>query len=164
MAIIKSVKNSHSNIRHILNYVTKNEKTIGKKLCSGFNCSINTAITEMNTTKELYGKTGGRTYKHFVQSFSPDEKITAQQAHQLAKEFVESCPLFSDYEVVYCTHVDKEHVHTHFVVNSVSFQDGHKFQMAKKDLEKMKILNNKLCMEHGFNICELGKKNSFNGK
>ena len=163
MAIVKSVKNSHSSIKHILNYVTKNEKTIGKKLCSGFNCSIDTVVTEMNMTKELYGKTGGRTYKHFVQSFAPDEKITAQQAHEIAKELVESCPLFSDYEVVYCTHVDKHHIHTHFVVNSVSFVDGHKFQMSKRDLVDMKILNNKLCLEHGFSICELGKKKSFEG-
>lgn len=159
MAIIKAVKNSHSNIKHIINYVTKNEKTIGKKLCSGFNCSIDTAITEMETTKKLYGKTGGRTYKHFVQSFSPDEKVTAQQAHNLAGEFVNSCPLFSDFEVVYSTHVDKHHIHTHFVVNSVSFADGHKFSMSKKDLEDMKILNNKLCLKHGLSVCELGKKN-----
>lgn len=164
MAIVKAVKNSHSSIRHILNYITKNEKTMEKKLCSAYNCNIDTAHIEMETTKKLYGKTGGRTYKHFVQSFSPDEKITSQQAHQLAKEFVESNPLFSDYEIVYCTHVDKHHIHTHFVVNSVSFVDGHKFQMSKKDLENMKILNNELCMEHGFSICELGKKKSFNGK
>lgn len=164
MAIIKAVKNSHSSIKHIIDYVTKKEKTIGKKLCSGFNCSIDTAITEMNMTKELYGKTGGRTYKHFVQSFSPDEKVTAQQAHNLAGEFVKECPLFSDFEVVYATHVDKHHTHTHFVVNSVSFADGHKFSMSKKDLEDMKILNNKLCLKHGLSVCELGKKKSFDGQ
>lgn len=160
MAIIKSVKNSHSNIKHIINYVTKKEKTIGKKLCSGFNCNIDTAAKEMQTTKELYNKTKGRTYKHFVQSFPPEENITPQQAHQLAKEFVEQCPLFSDFEIVYCTHVDKGHIHSHLILNSVSFMDGHKFQMSKKDLEDMKILNNKLCMEHGFSICEIGKKKS----
>lgn len=158
MAIIKAVKNSHSDIKHIINYVTKKEKTIGKKLCSGFNCNADTASKEMQTTKELYGKTKGRTYKHFVQSFPPNEKITPEQAHQLAKEFVEQCPLFSDFEVLYATHVDKEHIHTHFVVNSVSFIDGHKLQMARKDLKDMKVLNNKLCMKHGFSICEIGKK------
>lgn len=160
MAIIKSVKNSHSEIRQIINYVTKKEKTIGKKLCSGFQCNIDTAIQEMQATKELYGKTKGRTYKHFVQSFPPDENITPEQAHQIAKEFVEQCPLFSDFEMVYVTHVDKEHTHSHMVLNSVSFKDGHKFQMSKKDLNDMKILNNKLCMEHGFSICEIGKKKS----
>lgn len=160
MAIIKSVKNSHSEIRQIINYVTKKEKTIGKKLCSGFQCNIDTAIEEMQATKELYNKNKGRSYKHVVQSFPPDENITPEQAYQLAREFVEQCPLFSDFEVVFATHVDKEHVHSHFVVNSVSFKDGHKFQMSKKDLNDMKILNNKLCMEHGFSICEIGKKKS----
>lgn len=164
MAIIKAIKNSHSDIKHIINYVTRKEKTIGKKLCSGFNCSIDTAVTEMNMTKELYGKTGGRTYKHFVQSFSPEEELTSQQAHNLAGEFVNSCPLFSDFEVVYATHVDKQHIHTHFVVNSVSFADGHKFSMSKKDLEDMKKLNNKLCLEHGLSVCELAKKKSFDGQ
>lgn len=111
MAIIKSVKNSHSDIKHIINYVTKKEKTIGKKLCSGFQCNIDTAVKEMQMTKELYGKTKGRTYKHFVQSFPPDENITPEQAHQLAKEYVEQCPLFSDFEVVFATHVDRELVY-----------------------------------------------------
>lgn len=160
MAIIKAVKNSHSEIRQIINYVTKKEKTIGKKLCSGFNCNIDTATQEMQTTKKLYGKLKGRAYKHFVQSFPPDENITPEQAHQIAREFVEQCPLFADFELVYTTHVDKEHIHSHIVLNSVSFKDGHKFQMSKKDLNDMKILNNKLCMEHGFSICEIGKKKS----
>ncbi len=164
MAIIKAVKNSHSSIKHIIDYVTKKEKTIGKKLCSGFNCSIDTAITEMDMTKELYGKTGGRTYKHFVQSFSPNEKITAVQAHEIAGKFVKNCPLLSDFEVIYCTHVDRKHIHTHIVINSVSFIDGHKFQMSKNDLDDMKELSNTLCLEHGFSVCELGKKKSFNGK
>ncbi|MCM1186767.1 MAG: relaxase/mobilization nuclease domain-containing protein [Lachnoclostridium sp.] len=163
MAIIKSVKNSHSDIKYIINYVTKKEKTIGKKLCSGFHCNVSTAGKEMLTTKELYGKTGGRTYKHFVQSFPPEEDITSEQAHELAREYVERCPLFSDFEVLICTHVDKEHIHTHFVVNSVSFVDGHKFQMSKKDLEDMKVLNNNICLEHGFSICEIGQKKSNRG-
>ena len=160
MAIVKAIKNSHSDIKHIINYVTKKEKTIGKKLCSAYNCNIDTAAKEMQITKELYNKTKGRTYKHFVQSFPPNEQITPEQAHELAKEFVEQTPLFSDFEVIYATHVDKDHIHTHFVVNSVSFVDGHKIQISKKNLEDMKILNNKLCMEHGFSICEIGKKKS----
>lgn len=160
MAIIKAVKNSHSKVKQIIDYVTKNEKTIGKKLCSGYNCGIDTAALEMQATKELYNKTGGRTYKHFVQSFPPDEKITPEQAHEIAQQFVESCPLFAGYEVVYATHVDREHIHTHFVVNSVNYIDGHKFQMSKQDLENMKKLNNKLCMKHGLEVCEIGKRKS----
>ncbi len=160
MAIIKAVKNSHSSIKQIVDYVTKKEKTIGRKLCAGHNCHIDTAILEMQTTKELYGKTGGRTYKHFVQSFPPGENLTPEQAHKIAKEFVASCPLFADYEVVYATHVDREHLHTHIVLNSVSFTNGHKFQMSKKDLTDMKQLNNQICMEHDLAVCEIGKKKS----
>ncbi|MBD5502210.1 MAG: relaxase/mobilization nuclease domain-containing protein [Lachnospiraceae bacterium] len=160
MAIIKAVTNSHSNIKHIINYITKKEKTIGKKLVSGFNCNADSAAQEMQMTKELYGKTQRRSYKHFVLSYPVHEEISPEQAHQLAKEYVESCPLFSGFEVLYATHVDKDHIHTHFVVNSVSFMDGYKFQMSKKDLHDMKVLCNKLCFEHGFSICEIGKKKS----
>lgn len=67
---------------------------------------------------------------------------------------MEFSPLFSCYEVVHATHVDRQHTHSHFIVNSVSFVDGHKFQMSKKDLEDMKKLNNKLCLEHGLTVCE----------
>lgn len=111
MAIIKAVKNSRSGIKKIIDYITKEEKTDGQKLCSGQNCNIDTAAIEMQATKELYGKTGGRTYKHFVQSFPPGEKLTPEQAHKIAKEFVQSCPLFDGYEVVYATHVDRPDPH-----------------------------------------------------
>lgn len=160
MAIIKSVKNSRSGIKQIIDYITKEEKTDGQKLCSGYNCCVDTAVLEMQSTKELYNKSGGRTYKHFVQSFPTDEKLTPEQAHEIAKEFVTSCPLFADYEVVYATHVDRSHIHTHFVVNSVSFANGLKFQMSRKDLADMKQLNNQICMEHDLTVCEIDKKKS----
>lgn len=158
MAIIKAVKNSHSGIKQIVDYITQEKKTNGKTLCAGYNCHIDTAILEMMATKELYQKTGGRTYKHFIQSFPPDEKITPEQAHEIAREFTESCPLFAGFEVAYATHCDRWHIHNHFVINSVSFSDGHKFQMKKSDLKDMKKLNDGICLEHGLSVCGAGKK------
>lgn len=161
MAVIKAVS-SKAPISTAIDYVSKDEKT-ENKLLSGYNLtSPDTAMDEMQATKEVWGKTGGRTYKHFVQSFAPDENITPEQAHELATKFAEQCPLFQGFEVLIATHKDREHIHTHFVVNSVNFEDGHKFQMKSTELQDMKDLSDKLCRERGFTITQKGK--TFHGE
>ena len=82
MAVIKAVS-SKAGIGQALDYVTKEEKT-EDKLVSGLHCEPDTVKDEMQATKELWEKTGGRTYKHFVQSYHKDEKITPEQAHRNA--------------------------------------------------------------------------------
>ena len=84
MAVIKAVS-SKAGIGQALDYVTKEEKT-EDKLVSGLHCEPDTVKDEMQATKELWGKTGGRTYKHFVQSYHEDEHITPEQAHKNAVE------------------------------------------------------------------------------
>ena len=159
MAVIKAVS-SHAPIGTAIDYVEKKEKT-EERLLSGIGVTPETAKEEMQATKEIYGKTDGRTYKHFVQSFAPGEDITPEKAHEIAKEFVQSLELFKGYEVLIATHKDKKHVHTHFIVNSVSFEDGKKFQMSSKDLQKMKDKSDEICHEHGLSICE--KNKTFDG-
>lgn len=159
MAVIKAVS-SHAPIGTAIDYVEKREKT-EERLLSGIGVNPETAKEEMQATKEIYGKMDGRTYKHFVQSFAPGENITPEKAHEIAKEFAESCELFRGYEVLIATHKDKKHVHTHFIINSVSFEDGKKFQMSSKDLQKMKDISDKICHEHGLSICE--KNKTFDG-
>ncbi|MDE6425844.1 MAG: relaxase/mobilization nuclease domain-containing protein [Ruminococcus sp.] len=161
MAIIKAVS-SKSPIKTAIAYVSKEEKT-EQKLLSGYNLtSSETAYDEMQITKEIWNKTDGRTYKHFVQSFAPDEEITPEQAHNIAKEFVENCPQFKGFEVLIATHQDREHIHTHFILNSVSFEDGHKFQQKSTELQEMKDLSDKICLEHGFSLTQKGR--TFDGK
>jgi len=159
VAIIKAIS-SHAPITTVINYVTKKEKT-NEKLVTGINCEVSTAKEEMQTTKELYGKTGGRTYKHFVQSFAPDEKIDYQTAHEIATKLVERTSCFSGYEVLVATHQDRNHVHSHFIVNSVSYENGRKFQMSSKDLQNIKDISDGLCRDYGLSICEKG--HSFDG-
>lgn len=160
MATIKAVS-SKCGIGGAIAYVSREEKT-EEKLLSGFNCVPETAAEEMQTTKELFGKTGGRTYKHFVQSFHQDEPITPEQAHDLARQFAAECPQFQGFEVLIATHKDRAHIHTHFIVNSVSFQDGHKFRMHRDELQQMKDLSDRICLENGLHICEKGK--TFSGE
>ena len=160
MAIVKAVS-SKASIKTAIEYVTRDEKT-EDKLVSGFNCSPDTAYEEMQTTKEMWGKTGGRTYKHIVQSFHPDESITTEEAHKIAQEFVERCPQFRGFEVLIATHQDKEHIHTHFIINSVSCEDGHKFQQSRQDLKQWKRLSDEILREHGLKVVEKGK--TYEGK
>lgn len=155
MATIKAVS-SKCGIGGILDYVTKEEKT-EEKLISGKDCQPETVKEEMQSTKEIWGKTGGRTYKHFVQSFHKDENITPEQAHEIAKEFAEKCPQFKGFEVLIATHKDREHIHSHFVLNSVNYEDGHKFHMHKSELQEMKDLSDQMCSQRGLHICEKGK-------
>lgn len=160
MAVIKAVS-SKAGIRTAIDYVTKEEKT-EQTLLSGLNCEPDTAKEEMQATKELWGKTDGRTYKHFVQSFAPDEKIEPVQAHQLACRLAAERPEWKGFEVLIATHKDREHIHTHFIVNSVSFEDGHKLQQSKADLQSMKDHSDRLCLEQGLHITEKGK--TFSGQ
>lgn len=161
MAIIKAVS-SKSPIKTAIAYVSKKEKT-EQKLLSGYNLSSpETAYEEMQTTKELWNKVGGRTYKHYVQSFAPDEDVTPEQVHAIAKEFAERCPQFRGFEVLIATHQDREHVHTHFLLNSVSFEDGHKFQQKSTELQEMKDLSDEICLEYGLSLTHKGR--TFDGK
>ena len=155
MAVIKAVS-SHSDIGQALDYVMQEEKT-EEKLLSGKDCQVETVREEMQITKKLWGKTDGRTYKHFVQSFHQDEDITPEQAHSIAKEFAEKCRQFRGFEVLIATHKDRKHIHTHFVLNSVSHEDGHKFRMHKSELQEMKDLSDQICSQRGLHICEKGK-------
>lgn len=101
-------------------------------------------------TKQCFGKLHGRQYAHFVQSFAPNENITAQQAHELATKFISSCKKFRGFEILVVTHKDRKHIHTHFIMNSVSFIDGHKLHMTKSELAELKEQQNKICITHGF--------------
>ncbi|MCD7744804.1 MAG: relaxase/mobilization nuclease domain-containing protein [Lachnospiraceae bacterium] len=160
MAVIKAVS-SKAGIGQAIDYVTKKEKT-DQKLVSGLHCVPETAKIEMQTTKKVWGKTKGRTYKHFVQSFAPEEEITPEQAHQIACEFAESLEQWKGFEVLIATHKDREHVHTHFIVNSVSYMDGHKLQQSRSDLKNMKACSDDICQKQGLHITEKGK--TFSGE
>lgn len=164
MAIIKAI-NSKSSIKNIIKYVADQKKT-EEKLMSGKDCSEkpNQAIEDMKMTKELYKKTTGRQYKHFVQSFDPNDNITPEKVHQIGKEWAEKT--FKGYEVFIATHIDKEHLHNHFVVNSVSFETGEKLRYSSKELQKYKEINDKICEREGISRTPSNSKNitTFNMK
>lgn len=152
MAILKAVNvkvGKNASLKGIINYVLQPKKT-EEQLTTGFCCDVPKALEYFKETKENFGKTKGRQYYHFVQSFPPNENITAHEAHEAAIKFAEKCKKFSGFEMIIVTHKDRDHLHTHFVMNSVSFVDGHKFHMTKKELAAMKELQNQICIELGY--------------
>ena len=155
MAVIKAVS-SKAGIGQALDYVTKEEKT-EDKLVSGLHCEPDTVKDEMQATKELWGKTGGRTYKHFVHSYHEDEHITPEQAHKNAIELAKGTEAWKGHEVLIATHIDRGHIHTHFIVNSVNFEDGHKLQWSKADLQNLKDRCNEQSRQQGLHVPEKGK-------
>lgn len=102
MAIIKSIS-SRASIANAINYITKKEKT-EEKLISGIECTPFMAIDEMKATKAIWDKNDGRQYKHYVQSFSPDEKITPELAHEIALKLFKD--RYEGYEILMATHKD----------------------------------------------------------
>ena len=136
----------------VLRYTQQEEKTLweGRRLVSGWNCTAQSALSEMQLTKERFRKTDGRQYYHFVQSFSEQDDLTPQEVHAIGLELAQR--EFPDFEVLVVTHVDTEHLHNHLVVNSVSFQDGHKLHQSAADLQAHRQANDEICAAHHLSI------------
>lgn len=134
MAIIKRIS-SKATVGKIKKYLTQNEKT-EEKLISGINCTPENLEREFKLTKELYDKRDGVQYHHIIQSFSPEDNISAEKAHILGQKLAEEC--FKGFEVFLVTHKDKEHIHSHLVVNSVSLETGLKYNASNKSLWDIK--------------------------
>ena len=155
MAIVKAVS-SKASIKTALNYVMKEEKTKG--MVSGINIfDPSDAAEQMQLTKKLWNKTGGRTYMHFVHSYSEHENITAEQAHQNAIELVETTEAWKGFEVIVATHVDRKHIHSHIIINSVNMETGYKLQFSPKNLEELKKRCEEQSRKQGLHVPEKGK-------
>jgi hypothetical protein len=124
-------------------------------LVSGIGCDSDSALKEMELTKQMWRKIGGRQYDHYIQSFAPGEHITPAQAHCLAKEWAEH--EFSGFECLIATHIDRNHIHSHIIVNSVSYETGRKIHTSAQWLQEAKNFSDYLCQQEEISICEKGK-------
>ena len=143
---------SRAGLAFILSYCKRESKTVheGRKLVSGVNCLPESAYQEFMNTKLQYGKTDGRMFYHFTQSFSPTEDITPETAHEIAVKFAEK--MFPGFEVLVATHTDKAHTHSHFVVNSVSCENGYKYHSDNENIERLRAESDKLCLQYGLSV------------
>ena len=159
MAIIKFTSGK-INPRTVINYVCNKEKTTDK-LISGKDCMPESCEYEFAEVKKAFGKTDGRTYYHMIQSFSPDDRIIPEQAHEVGLQMAE---LFEGYQVLVVTHTNKAHIHNHLVINSVNFENGKKLTISNQELEDIKNYSNSICLQNGWDVTEAKTRRNRNPK
>ena len=149
MAVIK-IKTIKSNLQAVINYGKNGDKTDNGILVSSVNCSVVTAYEEMALTKKFFHKEDKTLGYHIIQSFKGNE-VSPERANQIGKELAEE--LWGDkFQVVICTHINKENVHNHLILNSVSLIDGKKYHNGKEDIAFLKEASDNLCFKYGLSI------------
>ena len=153
---IRESKQSISAMKGGIDYCFQDKKVYdeisNQRLVSGINCDGENAFKEFMATKKSYGKTDGMNFYQYVQSFSPEENITPHQAHEIAIEFAEKA--WTGYEVLVATHCDAQHIHSHFVINSVSFENGKKLRQNPNMLNSLRALSDEICRHHNLSTLE----------
>ena len=144
---------SRAAMRGVMLYVMQEKKTAweGGPLISGINCQPQSVYDDFLNTKLLYHKDGGTMFYHMVQSFPKGAAVDPRQAHEAARRLAE---YFDGCEVLVCTHIDREHIHSHCVINSVNFETGKKLHMAKEQLQELMQRNDAICLEMGLPVFE----------
>ena len=151
MAVIK-IKNIRTNLQAVINYGKNGDKTEYGILVSSINCNVETAYEEMALTKKFFHKEGKTLGYHIIQSFKGNE-VPPEKANQIGKELAEE--LWGDkYQIVICTHINKENVHNHIILNSVSFVDGKKYHNSNAEIAFMKEASDRLCIKLWTKYCK----------
>lgn len=147
-------KQSAFTMRGVMMYVCLKEKTLlkneGYQLITGQNCCAETALSEFTATKARYKKNDQVQFYHYTQSFKVGLDIAPQQAHEIALEFANKN--YPDFEVLVATHTDAPHIHSHFIINSVSFEHGKKLHQTPHTLRELRLSSDEICQDHGFEI------------
>lgn len=135
-------------MKSVMRYVSQLSKTRweGQQLVSGIGCQPETAFDEFLSTKLLHHKDGGVMFYHMVQSFPKGADVDPRAAHEAARRFA---GYFEGCEVLVCTHVDREHIHSHCIINSVNFETGKKVHIADKQIQELRVCNDQICEELG---------------
>lgn len=149
MAVMK-IKTIKSNLQAVINYGKNGEKTENGILVSSINCNVDTAYEEMALTKKFFHKENKTLGYHIIQSFKGYE-VSPEKANKIGKELAEE--LWGDkYQIVVCTHTNKQNIHNHMILNSVSFIDGSKYHNSNAEIAFMKEISDRLCLNYGISI------------
>lgn len=145
-------RNPASHLENALQYIQNPDKTEECVLVGSINCLPDTAFEQMVETKNIFHKIGNRQGYHVIISFSPEEKVTEEQAMYVLEHFAKDV-LGDDYEAVFAVHTDREHMHGHLIWNSVSVTTGKKYNSPKGNWKNnLQPITNKYCKELGLGI------------
>ena len=154
MAVTKILPRN-ARLDQAIQYVLNGDKTDSQILTHHQNCDPGWAYQQMIDTKRAVGKMGGRQCYHIIQSFKPGE-VTPELALEIAKEF--AAEYLTDYEVVIGTHIDRGHIHSHLVFNSVNGQTGKKYHITEQEYyQQIRAVSDRLCREHGLSVIMQGE-------
>lgn len=146
---------TNAGMRFVLNYTMQDKKTVaddGNKYVSGIGCTPTSAYTEFCNTKRLYGKEEGRPFYHFVQSFPVGENISPETAHEIALRFAGETEKFRGFEIVVSAHCDRNHIHSHFVMNSVNAETEKKFHINENEVEQLMKESDRIIQQYGLSV------------
>ena len=164
VSFIPESRQSISAMKAVIEYCLQQKKVAdadsGRRLVSGVNCNGENAFTEFMATKTAHHKKGGMNFYHYVQSFSPSESVTAEQVHEIGLVFAKKA--WPGHEVLVTTHTDAAHLHNHFVINSVHYENGSKLRQNPGTLTKLRSLSDGICQQYGLSILEPYKKDGAN--
>ncbi len=170
MAIVKAIKYkpggnaTASSMAAVIRYCLqphKTELTENVFCTSGANCNPRFAYQEFMATKASFGKANGVFFYHYVQSFPVDEEITPEEVNAIGLEFAKEA--WQGHEVLVATHHDVNHLHNHFIVNSVSHETGLKLRQNPKTLTELRALSDKICVAHGKSVLPPYEKSKVQG-
>ena len=154
MAITK-YKVIKKNLDAVINYAMNGEKTENGILVSAINCLPQTAYSQMMLTKKAFHKEDGRLGYHIIQSFNGNE-ISPDKCNRIGIELAQQ--LWGDkYQIIVCTHTNKENIHNHIILNSVSFIDGCKYHNSNVEIALLRETNDDICKKHGLSIIKSTK-------
>ena len=153
VTFIKYAKQSAGALGGVAAYVAQANKTMqenGQQLVSGQNCTPPLAVREFLTTRAMHRKESPVWFYHYVQSFAPSERVTGELAHEIAKLF--AAKAWPESEVLIATHIDREHIHSHFIVNSVCYSSGKMLRQGPGTLARLRPISDELCVAHGLSV------------
>lgn len=149
---IRCKKQSRGALGGVKRYVEQEKKTVcdGRQLVSGQNCNPKLADKEFLATRNMHRKDSPVWFYHYTQSFHPQEPITGELAHELAKEF--AAGTWPESEVLIATHIDAEHIHSHFIVNAVCYESGKMLRQGPNTLARIRQISDEICQAHGLSV------------
>ena len=140
-------------MKSVIDYCLQPHKTETEEnlfATSGQHCTPDFAYREFMANKAVWQKTEGLCFRHYVQSFHPSEKISPEEANKIGLEFAEKA--WAGYGVLVSTHVDREHIHNHFVIDTVNVETGRKLHENRNNIENLRSINDEVCLSHGLSI------------
>ena len=164
VTFIRNKKQSAGALGGVKRYVEQEKKTLdpsGARLVSCQNCTPQFADKEFLATRMVYHKDSPVYFYHYTQSFSPDENITGQQAHDIAKEF--AARAWPGSEVLIATHIDAAHIHSHFIVNAVCYESGKMLRQGPNTLKGLRQISDEICRAHGLTVLPPNPEQKSNG-